>query len=388
MPRILHVFNIGWGAKALLTPQILEAQRRGYKVSIVFAPSPEADFFRSMGVDVYEIPMETGHMVSWRDFSAVRELATVLRCERFDIVHTHTTKAGVLGRMAAVLAGARTIIHTAHGFYFHDRMPTLKRTVAVLVEWTMSLFTHVILVQSREDYETASTLFPGGKRKVVWIGNGTDIATKFVCAKSESASQLRSDHGLTGVVFCVVARVVREKGHFWLLESLAKLKQQVTVPFQLLVAGSGPAEAALKERALELGLENEILFLGHRSDIPDILHASDVFILPSFREGLPRSIIEAMACGLPVLASDIRGCRELVREGVTGFLVPVFEVDALAARLARLATDRQLRMEMGSQARAIAARDHNEMDVMNRIFLAYDDLLRVKHQVVKCAQKV
>jgi glycosyltransferase involved in cell wall biosynthesis len=303
-----------------------------------------------------------------RHARTIKALRTLFRRERFDAVHVHTPVAAMVGRYAAWRAGVPKIVYTAHGFYFHEHMPLPLRAAHVGLEFLSGRMTDMLFTQAEEDAETARRLKLCRTGRIHAIGNGVDTA-RFKPADSAARARLRAQLRTpdSAVVIAMIGRLVAEKGYPELFEAMRGNDAILWVVGDRLKSDHASGiSATIDTVKRDMSLGPRIRFLGYRQDVPDILAASDIFTLPSHREGMPRSIIEAMMTGLPVVATDIRGAREEVVEGETGFLVPVRDSAALAAGLARLTADPALRARMGAAGRVRSLDLYDEAKVVRR----------------------
>ena len=246
------------------------------------------------------------------------------------------------------------VVYTAHGFYFHDAMPAWKRAAFAALEYLGGRLTDVLFTQSEEDAATARRLRLCRTGMIEAIGNGSDPARFFPAASGDLArARLRRELGADDKtsVIAVVGRLVAEKGYPELFAAMRAVDGVLWVIGERLLSDhAAPIDAAIDAVEADERLKSRIRFLGYRADVPALLRAADIFTLPSHREGMPRSIIEAMLSGLPVVATNIRGAREEVVDGETGILVPVRNPDTLGRALQRLAGDLELRAKMGAAA--------------------------------------
>jgi glycosyltransferase involved in cell wall biosynthesis len=284
------------------------------------------------------------------------QLVLLFRSERYDVVHVHTPVAALVGRLAAWIARVPLVIYTAHGFYFHEGMPAWKRRIFIWLEKIAGYWTDLLFTQSSEDAETAifEKIMP--QNQILAIGNGVSVA-RFDFHKIVNRREIRMSLGIPDEAFVVglVGRQIREKGIAEFLKA-ARRSASLNPNIQFLVVGdrldsdrTGGVMAELLAARDELG--ERLIVLGLRNDIPDMLCAMDVFCLPSWREGMPRTIIEAMMMARPVIATNIRGSREEVVHEVTGLLVPVRSPEALAMAIQRLAKDPAWSVELGLAGR-------------------------------------
>ena len=375
-PRVVHVTTIGITAYRALLAQCSYFRQQGLEVGFVFSPSAEGQLLRRLGFPVEEIFIAR-EIDPLPDARAILKLRGYFRRVRPDIVHTHTSKAGVVGRVAAKMAGVPVIMHTVHGFPFQDGMSRLKYRVYQQIEkWTAGI-TDVLLSQSREDIETACKLgIKSRLGKIVHIGNGVDL-DEFNPGKYSPPRRLliREALQLSGAdpVITMIGRVNREKGYHDLVEALNGV---IDIPWQALLIG--PDEGFLscvKHKIDHYGLQDRIRILGQRSDIADLLAATDIYVLPSYREGLPRSLIEAQAMALPCVATDIRGCREVLEKDATGFLIEPGDSPALSEALRVLLLEPGLRLRMGQEGRKRVQQHFDEAEVGRKVMAVYESVL-------------
>ena len=377
--RILELCAVDFTAYHLLRPLGAGLRDAGHDVTFCCSPGEGLDLLREEGFGVEEIPISRNYNVAHhtRSFAA---LVAFMKRSRFSIIHAHTPVAGLIGRGAARLAGVPGIVYTAHGFYFHEGMSGPVHAFFAGLERFAASFTDVVFVQSEEDWEEARRLKIAPDEKLVHIGNGVD-PTKFgTKVNAAAAARFIGEHGLGGgPVVGFVGRAVREKGAIEFVRAAAIVKR--SVPGAKFVMVGRPLESdrdscwneigRLRE---ELGLGGDLILTGYRRDVSAILAALDLFALPSYREGMPRALLEAMATGLAVIATSIRGCREEVVNGTTGILVPPRDHEALAAAMTRLLLSRGLRAAMGEagRIRVLARFDERkivalQVDLLNRL---------------------
>jgi glycosyltransferase involved in cell wall biosynthesis len=269
--------------------------------------------------------------------------------------------SGFLARVAARVARVRRVAYTCHGYHFNKPGPVWLRAISFAMEFAAGQVTDVHMTVSQEEAADSRRYFIN--RRSIGIGNGRDPARFKPDAKARARIRASLGTAPDTVVVTMMARLVRHKG---LPELLAAMRD---VPAQLWVVGerlSSDHGEDLEPYFTKFDLGPHLRRLGSREDVPAVLAASDIFALPSHFEGLPMSIIEAMLVGLPVVSTDIRGPREQVLDGVTGFLVPPFEVGPLAEALRILAQDADLRARMGSAGMARALAEFDEVVVLSR----------------------
>lgn len=371
LKKILQVCAIDRSVESLLFPLIEKLMGEGYEVHTACSDTGRFDVLTAKGLTLRSIPIK-------RKIDPISNLVTIgalyrlMKREKYDVVHVHTPIAAVLGRVAARLAGVPHVIYTAHGYFFHEGMSkSTYQMYYTLEKWFARHMTDYLLLQSREDYElSVQDSFSSQAERILHIGNGVDLTERFhprhvtreKVQSIKSSLGLRDDH----VVITYVGRMVSEKGIFELLEAFRKLAGEFPSLRLLLVGDVSSSERDQRgQNFVELCRQHpQIIMAGFRTDIPELMAASDIFVLPSHREGLPRSIIEAMAMAKPIVATNIRGCREEVRDGVNGFLVEPKQVCPLYAALKKLVLDSRLREAFGQNSRSIALEHFDERMVL------------------------
>lgn len=380
-PTVVHVTTVDMSLEGLLGAQLEAFAEAGYRVVGVSAPGPYVDALARRGIEHMPLLHATRTMAPLEDARAMTELVTLLRRIRPAIVHTHTPKPSIYGRVAARLAGVPVIVNTVHGLYALPHDPLAKRLAVYGVERLAATCSHAELVASPEDLRMLSRLHvPADRLVLLDAGLGIDLERfdpgAFTAADRTAA---RRELGATDdedVVVGVVARLVREKGYPEIFEATARLRRDHP---KLRVAAIGPDEPdkpdVLTEADRRAGRNAGVRFLGPRDDVPRLYAAMDILVLASHREGFPLTPMEAAAMGVPVVATDIRGCRQVVDDGATGLLVPVGEPVALAAAIERLATDGTERRQFGAAARRKAQERFDHRRCIDVTLATYERLL-------------
>ena len=358
--KVLEITNVDFSLRHFLLPLMRGIRARGHEVVGVSADGALLAVARAEGFRVVALPLQRRVSLGGQ-FRAFRALLALIRAERPDMVHAHMPISGFLARLAARIAGVPVIAYTCHGFLFNQPGPWRRRAAGLAMEWIGGRFTDIFMTVSAEEAADARRLHLAAA--AVAIGNGRDPARFHPDAAARA--RLRGELGVPEdrVVVAIVSRLVRHKGHPELLAAMRDNAAELWVVGERLGSDHGEdLEAAFAEA----GLGGRLRRLGYREDVAEILAAADIFALPSHFEGLPMSVIEAMLTGLPVVATDIRGPREQVVDGETGFLVPPASVPPLAAALARLARDPGLRARLGEAGRARALALYDEARVVAR----------------------
>lgn len=378
-PKVAHVATVDLSLRYLLLNQLQSIRDHGYDVAAISAAGPDVPFIEEHGIPHFDVPM-TRRFTPLADLKALVALTQLMRRERFDVVHTHTPKAGLLGQLAARLSGVPIVVNTLHGFYFHDGTKPVVRRFYVLMEWIAARCSDVILSQNKEDIATAIDEGIAKPELLKWLGNGIDIE-RFDRTRldDETLDALRADIGLDAdaPVVGFVGRLVEEKGILDLLEA-AKTVVAQHPRAQFLVVGPYDDEkpdALRPDIAERYGIASHCRFLGMRHDMPELYALMDVLVLPSYREGFPRAPMEASAMGVPCVVTDIRGCRDTVDHGVNGLLFAAGDSGALADAINELLADEGRLREMGDAGRSIAEDRFDERKVFDRVLAEYERLL-------------
>ena len=331
---------------------------RGYETTLVAGSLARGEgsmayVAEELGVEVVRLDALSREIAPVRDALSILRLARLIREQRPRILHTHTAKAGTVGRLAALLAGdarPEVVVHTFHGHVLRGYFGPLKSGAFRLLERLLArVTTRLIAVspQVRDDL-VALGVAPAEKFSVVRLGIELDERLE----TSEGRAEARARLGIGSEQFVVgwVGRMTGVKRTDDVLESLRLLRGR-GIDAVLLLVGDGPDRDHVEQRASELGIVRNCLFLGYQEDVSGWYRAFDAMILPSANEGTPVVVIEALAAGCPVVATSVGGVPDVVREGVDGFLVPPRDTEALAERLLRLAEDPELRARMGAAGR-------------------------------------
>lgn len=370
--KVLHLItHLGVGGAQDNTLSTVEhLDRTRYEVHLASAPGGDwEERGRSVSDRFFVVPHLVREIRPAGDARALGELVSLLRQEEYDIVHTHSSKAGVLGRVAARLAGVPIIVHTVHGFPFHPYMSPVVRSLFVMTEkWTARLCDKLIMV-SELNRRDAVRLGIAPADKMVTIYSGIDLA---VFSRPVDPHEKRQQLGLDspGPVVGTVGRLADQKApQNFVLAAQRVLRERPETQFVLV--GDGPLRSEVE--AL-IGPERRIRLLGNRPDVPEILCTLNVFVLSSLWEGLGRALTEAMATGVPVVATSVDGVPELVQDGETGFLVPPQRPDLLAHQIIYLLDHPDVAQRLGAQARIRVSPQFDMQHMVSRIDLLYGEL--------------
>ncbi|UFJ42501.1 glycosyltransferase family 4 protein [Brevibacillus humidisoli] len=354
-PKVAYIASVYRHFEAFHLPYFALLQEMGCEVHAYAAPDDGRQSVERMGVCCHDIAIQRSPY-SWTNATALGQLIHSFRREQFHLVHVHTPTAGILGRIAAWVTGVPKVVYTAHGFHFYRGAPWLNWLLYYPLEWLMARITDLLVTINEEDF-TRSSHFPVRSKAIHIPGVGVPSEWYRIPQSCSFRSVLQAQMGVErdALIILCVAELNKNKNQQQLLEAIHMIKDQ---PIHCLLVGDGEMREYLQRLAEQLGIDDCIHLMGYHRNVHQMVAAADLCVLVSRREGLPRAIMEAMAAGKPVVATDVRGSRELVRDGENGFLVPIGDAQAVAEALRTLCKDRELRKSMGLRSRELAARFH------------------------------
>jgi len=381
--RVLHIITRldrgGSAENTLLT--VAGMQPELYETALAVGPtlgprSPTEDVARQRGVAFLDVPHLMRSISPLKELAALWELWRLIRCGDYHIVHTHTSKGGVIGRLAAWLANSPIIIHTPHGHVFYGYYgPAVTRVFIWLERWA-ARFTDRIIALTAIGAEDHVHLGVAPRQKFVVIHSGIDFSR--FDGERPDGHEARKSLGLPaqGVVIGTVGRLTAIKGPDDLVRAFAHAGDQLAQA-HLLFVGEGEERESLQALAQELGVADRVVFAGWRQDLPTVYAGMDIFAFPSYNEGMGKALVEAMYAGMPSVASRVGGIPELVEPGCEGLLVPAKDPPALAAALIELAQDEALRGRMAKAAK-VRAQGYSVGHMVDKIESLYEGLLKEK----------
>lgn len=380
--RVVHITPTDRIAYLMLRTRLVHLQDAGYDISIICGRSPEGAYdveLREDGIDVFHVPFER-EIAPLTDIRCALSIYRALSANGFDIVHSHNPKGGLLGPMVAQLARRPAVVHTVHGFLFNENSMGIHRVLAKGAErWTAAWCDH-LLFQSEEDFAYAIQHRYKPEGQLHLVGNGIDETRFDPQLYPQARTAKRRELGLSdaNLVVGMVGRLVEEKGYQEFFEMAGRLATQRSDVRFLSVGLSEPEQSDAIDPlrlARENGLSGKCVLLEGRRDMAELYLAMDIAVLPSHREGVPRALMESAAMGLPGVATDIRGVREVIEEGVTGFLFPLRDVDGFVDKVEQLLADEALRRRMGEAARRRVIQKFTETATSERLDRCYREIL-------------
>lgn len=346
MKKILFVATVAEHFYYFHLPCFKFFKENGWQVDVACHGERELPFCDNK----YEIPIKRSP-ADLENFSAYRRLKKIIKSEHYDIIHCHTPMGGVLARLAA--AGERkkgtSVLYTAHGFHFYKGAPFLNWAVYYPIELLMSRFTDCVLTINEEDFVFAQKHLKARQTvRINGVGYNNDLFYK-ISEKEKKALRLKKGYNLDEKLLIYVAELNSNKNQGMLLRSL-KLVLQSEKNVRLLLVGADNCNGRYQKLAEELGITDNVDFLGHREDVCDLVHISDIIVGSSIREGLGVNVLEAMACGLPAVLANNRGHRTLCENSVNGYLVDLNDCDAMAEKVCQLLKNKKLYSEISDNA--------------------------------------
>jgi glycosyltransferase involved in cell wall biosynthesis len=359
--------------------QMVYQQKQGHRV-VALCPDDEwTKPIKYKDIPVIHVPF-LWHNAKASLSSALLRTFQVCQQEKFDVVHTHTLLPGLAGRVAARLAGVPCVVHTFHSWQPHLYKSLAFRWAFNMSEIAASHFAHAILFQNPDDLRNWSRIPAIPTQKATLVGNGIDFAGITNKVGSGARERIRNEFGISEDAFVIVnvARFEPQKGHFFLLQTLKDLIPHVNRKVVALLVGIGIDQEKIEAEVKRLNLQDVVYFTGYRQDVPDILTASDVSIMTSHYEGIPRALMESMALGIPVVATNVPGTRHLIQSGQTGLLVEYGDIPGMTDALVKVLTDSALAERLGKSGKHLVQTRFNEYTVADRVEAVYMHILNDK----------
>ncbi|KQX51980.1 glycosyltransferase family 4 protein [Paenibacillus sp. Root444D2] len=363
MPKkVLLCATVDYHFKAFHVPYMKWFKEQGWEVHVAANGNMDLPYVD----EKFNVPIQRSPF-NRTNIKAYAELKSIIDENKYDIIHCHTPMGGVLARIAArnVRRNVTKVIYTAHGFHFYQGAPVLNWLVYYPLEKFLSYFTDCLITINEEDYQLAVYRRFRASRIEYVHGVGVDTE-RFRPIQESQKRELKQTIGYQAddILLFYAAEFNQNKNQQLLLQALASVKDDVPNA-KLLLAGEGLLKEQCQELAKEIGIADRVDFLGFRNDIDRLLPMCDIAVASSLREGLPVNIMEAMACGLPIIASENRGHRELVQNDHNGWLTAPNDQAAMAEKIKLLAQNKELRVKMGMLGREMVERKYATQQVLN-----------------------
>jgi glycosyltransferase involved in cell wall biosynthesis len=380
--KVLHIItrlDKGGSADNTLI-SVLGLNKEVFKVDLISGrtnfPSPKLTQLKEQNLIQYK---EIGQLVRaihpFKDISALSKLYKNIKKGRYDIVHTHSSKAGLLGRLAARRAGVKHIIHTPHGHIFYGYYGRCLSFMFIILERWAARYTEKIITLTNAGIEEHVRYKIAPADKFITIHSGLELGSLQPSdTKNDVAKEFNIDKSdkLVGTV----ARLVPIKGHEFLVKA-APLVLQYYPDTTFLLIGDGPLRKKLENLAQQLNVSNKIIFCGMREDVPRLLNAIDIFVLPSLNEGMGRVLIEAMALAKPIVATRVGGVPDVIEDGSSGLLVPSANPDSLADAICTIMKNPSLAARLASHA-VIRSQKFSHTDMIRQLENLYKGVMSSK----------
>lgn len=294
----------------------------------------------------HDLPFERSPLRK-NNLHVYRDLKNIIDTEQYEVIHCHTPMGGAIGRLAARSSREKgtKVIYTAHGFHFFKGAPLVNWLAYYPAERWLARYTDVLITINKEDYESAKKFKANRIEYVLGVGIDADKFKTIEVNKQEKRKSIGIDED--DFMMISVGELNKNKNHQVIIKAISRIKNK---KIKYVICGQGPLETELKELAGELGVEQQVKFLGFRKDVPDLMKVADLFAFPSFREGLSLSLMEAMAAGLPLVVTDCRGNRDLVTDNENGYVVEIDDVDKFADSVEKLYRSKELRQKFGEKS--------------------------------------
>ncbi|MFC2083287.1 glycosyltransferase family 4 protein [Candidatus Bipolaricaulota bacterium] len=381
-PRVLFVTTYAGTLQAFLIPHMRMLLHRGWRVEVAarFDKGSESAQLIEAEFPVHHIPF-CSRAFAPRNLLALWRLRRLIQTRRYDVIHVHTPIAAMVGRAAARMSRPRPVVlYTAHGFHFYRGASWRQWILSYPAERLAARWTDGLIVMNEEDLHYGMKMgFTQGENLFRVHGVGVDLSF-YGGATADDGHTVRREFGLASddILVSCIAGIRPGKNHELLLDAWQRLADSQVNAHLLLVGGFGASSHSVKRR-LDMGRNLRIHLGGFRRDIPSVLQATDVLVLASQREGLPRCIMEAMAAAKPVVATSARGNRDLIDHGCNGLLVVPEDSAGLAEALATLIRDPGLRIKMGKRGRE-KIEEYSLDRVLDEMGLIYDRFRRIRRR--------
>jgi len=383
-PKVLHTMTWlapGGGVDRNVYLSMKE-MRADYELHLVVGHEiHRRDFFELDGITIHVCPHLDREIHPWRDLLSLIWFVRLIRRERYDIVHTHETKASLIGRIAAWLARCPHIIYGLHGVVFNDPMSKLKRALYVALEkWTVGC-AHMIVSVGQDTLDQYHKNQIGCKIPHQVVYSGIDVARYKHEISATDRQKFRRNFGMTddAVVLVNIGRFSMAKAQHYTIRAFAKLRVK-HANVRLLLVGEGPEQARCEQLCRDLGIADDVVFAGFCEDVVPAYAAAEIHVLTSLREGLPSVAVEASLSRVPTVAFEVDGIHEIVTHGKTGYVVAQGDVDALVEGVQKLLDDGGKRRLFGVEAFGWAIERWNHHKMVSDLDVLYQNMLKGSHE--------
>jgi len=373
--KIFFVVNVDWFFLSHRLPIALAALKEGYNVTIVTKNTGKKEEIESYGLRFIDIDFERSGSNPLQEIKCILSLIKLYKKEKPNIIHNVTLKAALLSSTAAKLTGLKQVVNAISGFgynFIEGRNGLKQKIVKQMMSFAFkSKYFHFIFQNPNDTQQFQNLRFASENNIHLIKGSGVDLQ-QFTFENEILKDKVR---------LILPARMLKDKGVFEFIEAAKKIKERVAAKAEFILAGDCDTLnlAGFQEEELKQALDVPyIQWIGFQKDMFRVYKESDVVVLPSYREGLPKSLIEACAVGRPIITTDTQGCRECVTENYNGYLVPVKDTEILSLRMETLINDPEMREKMGKNSRVLAEREFSVDKVIEAHFAIYNTLSQSK----------
>lgn len=370
MTKIIHITPAAISLNILLKDRLKIISEHGFEIIGFSTDDKDGREFQSAGFRFIPSSYLT------RQFSIIKDIHFFLECykvfkkEKPDIINTYGPKPGLYARIAAKLAGVPIVIHTSWGLFFSEKSHWTQKLLIIALEKFSALFCDYIFSVNKDDYSLMQKYSFKKAEQIGYLGNATDIRKKFNPEHYEKTE--KEDKIIIGSV----GRLTKAKGFMELFHAAKEIKKKYpNVIFSIVGIADNNRNGGIPEDFVSDLIKTGIIELHSpkpHHEMPLFYNSIDIMVLPSHREGFPRSLVEAAAMGKPIITTDTRGCREVAENGYNGFLIPIGDTESLVKATEKLITDDELRKNMGANSRAKAEKEFDETALVNRILSVYN----------------
>lgn len=378
-PKIIRITTVPVSMNIILKGQ-LAYMNQFYEVVGVTGRDEKHFYEIAQREGIRMIPIELSRVISpFKDLKSLFQMYFMMLREKPDIVHTHTPKAGLIGLLAAKLAGVPVRLHTVGGIPWMEVFG-FKRNMLKQIEKITYGLAHRVYPNSKGliQFIHEQKICPSEKVKLLANGGSNGINTDYFVPQPELKQTLRLKQGINDneIVLGFVGRIAREKGINEWLTAFEEVRKQFKVKILLIGLFEKTYGGLTSEVEEKIQNDSDILFLGRFDDVRPYYNMMDIFVFPSYREGFPNAVLEACAMGLPVIATDINGCNEIIQNGVNGILIEPKSSEAIYKALLNLLENKELRLKLGEQARTEVVKKFRRENIWRALKDEYDTFLR------------
>lgn len=385
MIRTCHITTVDASLANLLADRLNSLKKYNYSIHTASSVGSHRKKILDAGLSHSEITNLTRRWDIVADFKSIVEMYNYLRNSQFDIVNTYSPKAGIYGRIAAHYAGIPIVVHTSWGLFFSEDSPLHKKMLHLSLEFAAAKHCNHIFSVNRDDIDLMVKYRLKNINNITYLGNGTDL-NHFQPKHRMKSLSIKQQFNIPDkkIVVGIVGRVVKEKGYDEFISAANELKKKHQ-NVEFISIGSmdlDKSDSLSLEKIKVIEGRGSVRFLGYQTDMRSIYSMMDIVVLPSYREGHPRSLVEACAMGIPIITTNTRGCKEAVENDYNGFLVPLKDSKSLEEKIDILIKDSAKRSIFGVHSRKKAEKDYDQEKLVKKIADVYEKLVRTNNMMI------